>query len=139
MRETLGAMAPSRRAAPPGCAVSAEVRADLEQDRAATKLGSGNRTAGCGAADRGAQKEGAPTAPRMRCAVAAAAPRQEGVHLSTCTHSTSARKISHFFAPGAEVAPAVGAAAASCQVHETGVGELLLRLAWPPVVGKDGG
>ena len=36
-------------------------------------------------------------------------------------------KSSHFFTPGA---PAVGAAAASCQVHEMGVGGLLLRLAW---------
>ena len=36
-------------------------------------------------------------------------------------------KISHFFTPGA---PVVGAAAASCQVHEMGVGGLLLRLAW---------
>ena len=36
-------------------------------------------------------------------------------------------KISHFFTPGA---PVVGAAAASCQVHEMVVGGLLLRLAW---------
>ena len=38
------------------------------------------------------------------------------------------RKCPHVFTPGT---PAVGAAAASCQVHEMGVGGLLLRFAWP--------
>ena len=65
---------------------------------------------------------GRPTALALPAHAPAQLPAQLPAHVAWCVY-----KISHFFTPGA---PVVGAAAASCQVHEMGVGGLLLRLAW---------
>ena len=66
---------------------------------------------------------GRPTALARPAHAPAQLPAQLPAHVAWCVSQNFA-----LFHPGA---PVVGAAAASCQVHEMGVGGLLLRFAWP--------